>query len=223
VSEHAAAKNEMKAYVADLLAARRRAPEGDLLTRLVEAEVDGERLTDDEILGFFQLLLAAGIETTTNLIGNAVLCFLESPGALARVEAAPDAWPTAIEEILRYRSPGQMMFRQARRDVTLRGGTVPAGAFVLAMIGAANRDPAQFQDPGRFDVARTPNPHLAFGHGAHFCLGAALARLEARIALPDLLGRARDLALASDAPWEPRKALHVHGAQRLPIRFTLSG
>src|SRR5262249_11187368 len=127
--------------------------------------------------------------------------------------------PSAIEEILRYRSPGQMMFRQARCDVALRGGTIPAGAFVLAMIGSANRDPAQFPDPGRFDVARTPNPHLAFGHGVHFCIGAPLARLEARIALPDLLSRARDLALASDAPWEPRRALHVHGPRRLPIRF----
>ncbi len=220
VSEHAAVRGEMEAYVGDLIAARRRAPGDDLLTRLVEAEVDGERLTDDEILGFFQLLLAAGIETTTNLIGNGVLCLLESPGELARVEAAPELWPAAIEEILRYRSPVQMMFRQARRDVGLRGGTIPAGAFVLAMIGAANRDPGQFRDPGRFDVARTPNPHLAFGHGVHFCIGAPLARLEARVALPDLLARARGLALATDAPWEPRRALHVHGPRRLPVRFT---
>jgi cytochrome P450 len=219
VSEHAAVKDEMKAYVGELIAARRRAPQDDLLTRLVEAEVDGERLTGDEILGFFQLLLAAGVETTTNVIGNGVLCFLENPGELARVEAAPDLWPTAIEEILRYRSPGQLMFRETRRDVVLRGGTIPAGAFVLAMIGAANRDPGHFRDPGRFDAARTPNAHLAFGHGIHFCIGAPLARLEAAIALPDLLARARGLALASDALWEPRRALHIHGPRRLPIRF----
>jgi cytochrome P450 len=219
VREHAAVRGEMKAYVVDLIEARRKAPEGDLMTRLVEAEIDRERLTDEEILGFFQLLLAAGTETTTNVIDNGVLCFLESPAELARVEAAPELWPSAIEEIIRYRSPAQMMFREARHDVAMRGTVIPAGALVLAMIGAANRDPVQFRDAGRFDVARTPNPHLAFGHGIHFCLGAPLARLEAGIALRDLFGRAKGLALASDAPWEPRRALHVHGPSRLPVRF----
>jgi cytochrome P450 len=219
VREHAAVRGEMKAYVVDLIEARRKAPEGDLMTRLVEAELDRERLTDEEILGFFQLLLAAGTETTTNVIDNGVLCFLESPAELARVEAAPELWPSAIEEIIRYRSPAQMMFREARHDVAMRGAVIPAGALVLAMIGAANRDPVQFRDAGRFDVARTPNPHLAFGHGIHFCLGAPLARLEAGIALRDLFARAKCLALASDAPWEPRRALHVHGPSRLPVRF----
>ena len=109
--------------------------------------------------------------------------------------------------------------RTPRRDVVVHGQEIPAGALVLPMIGSANRDPQQFRDPGHFDITRDPNQHIAFGHGIHSCLGAALARLEARIALADLLGRLKKLELARDEPWEPRKALHVHGPTRLPIRF----
>ncbi|WP_437675771.1 cytochrome P450 [Sorangium sp. So ce131] len=217
--EFMAVTAEMREYVAGLSAARRAAPKDDLLTRLVEAEVDGERLTEAEILGFLQLLLVAGSETTTNLINNAILSLLEDPAQLARVLAAPELLPAAIEEVLRYRSPVQWMFRATRRSVQLHGQVIPAGKLVLPVIGSANRDPQQFRDPGRFDIGRDPNPHIAFGHGIHFCLGAPLSRLEARIALSDLLSRARGLRLATDAPWEPRKALHVHGPARLPIRF----
>jgi cytochrome P450 len=219
VREHAAAKEEMRAYLADLREERRKAPKDDLLTRLAEAEMDGERLTEEEILGFFQLLLAAGTETTTNLINNAMLCFLEHPDQLARLQAAPDLLPSAIEEVLRYRSPGQVMYRETRRELELHGMTLPAGKFVLPIIGSANRDPQQFHEPHRFDIGRNPNPHIAFGHGIHFCLGAALSRMEARVALADLLERVKGFELASDEPWEPRKALHVHGPIRLPIRF----
>ncbi|KYF54675.1 cytochrome [Sorangium cellulosum] len=219
MSEHAAAKDEMEAYLAEVLKARRRAPKDDLLTRLVEAEVDGERLTDDEILGFFQVLLAAGTETTTNLIGNAILCLVEHPQELARLRASPDLLPSAIEEVLRYRSPVQIAFREARRDVEVHGQVIPAGKLVVPVIGSANRDPQQFRDPDRFDIGRDPNPHVAFGQGVHFCLGAPLARLEARIALSDLLSRLRGLELASEEPWEPRKPLNVLGPARLPIRF----
>src|SRR5206468_2898948 len=120
---------------------------------------------------------------------------------------------------LRYRSPLQWMFRVTRRDIEMHGQVIPAGKLVLAMLGSANRDPQQFHDADRFDIRRDPNPHLAFGHGIHFCLGAPLSRLEARIALADLLGRTTTIALASDEPWEPRRALHVHGPARLPIRF----
>ncbi|WP_437734430.1 cytochrome P450 [Sorangium sp. So ce1335] len=219
MSEHAAAKGEMEAYLAEVLAARRRAPKDDLLTRLVEAEVDGERLTEDELLGFFQVLLAAGTETTTNLINNAILCFIERPEELARLRASPDLLPSAIEEVLRYRSPVQITFREARRDVEVHGQVIPAGKLVLPVMGSANRDPRQFRDPDRFDIGRDPNPHVAFGQGVHFCLGALLARLEARIALSDLLSRLRDIERASKEPWEPRKAFNVHGPARLPIRF----
>jgi len=172
-----------------------------------------------EILGFFQLLLVGGQETTANLINNAILCFVENPDQLARLSGAPDLLPSAIEEVLRYRSPFQWTPRVTRGDIEVHGRVIPAGKRVLAMIGAANRDPQQFRDPGRFDIRRDPNPHLAFGHGVHFCLGAPLSRLEARIALTDLLGRMKGIKLASDEPWEPRKALHVHGPTRLPIRF----
>ena len=219
VAAFRAATEEMRSYLVDLIAARRRVPREDLLTRLVHAEVDGEGLTNEEVLRFFQLLLVAGSETTTNLIGNAVVCFLELADALARLRADPALLPSAIEEILRYRSPVQAMFRQTRRDVRLHDVEIPAGKLVLAMIGAANRDPAVFREPGRFDLTRDPNPHLAFGHGIHFCIGAPLARLEGRVALAALLDRVTALALGDDAPWEPRRAFHVHGPTRLRVRF----
>jgi cytochrome P450 len=219
----AAVTAEMGGYLGGLLAARRADPRDDLLARLAAAEVDGERLAHEEILGFFQLLLLAGSETTTNLIANTVLCLVELPDQFARLRATPDLLPSAIEEVLRYRSPLQWVYRVARRDVELRGTAVPAGAMVLAVIGSANRDPAAFPDPGRFDVAREPNPHLAFGHGPHFCLGAPLARLEARVALADLLSRVDEIELTTTVPWTPRAGLHVYGPASLPIRFTVPG
>jgi cytochrome P450 len=209
----------MADYVGRLVDDRRAIPADDLLTRLVQAEVEGERLTEGEILGFVQLLLVAGHETTTNLLNNAVLSFIENPGELDRVRAMPELLPSAIEEVLRHRSPVQWMFRFTRREVEMHGTTIPAGRMVIPVIGSANRDPGVFADPHRFDAARDPNPHVAFGHGIHFCIGAPLARQEARIALADLVERLRDVELADAEPWEPRRALHVHGPARLPIRF----
>jgi cytochrome P450 len=225
-SDFGVATAEMDDYLATILRPRRAtvtAPtpdEGsvDLLTRLASAEVDGERLSQEEILGFFQLLLLAGSETTTNLINNAILCFIEHPDELARLRTAPNLLPAAIEEVLRYRSPLQWVYRLTRRDVELHGQVIPAGKLVLTMIGAANRDPRQFSDADRFDIGRDPNPHLAFGNGMHFCLGAPLGRLEARIALAEFLARFTGFELAGDEPWEPRKGLHVLGPTRLPIR-----
>jgi cytochrome P450 len=219
VTEYRAVTAEMRAFLPDLIAQRRAAHQEDLLTRLAEAEVDGERLTQEEVLGFVQLLLVGGQETTANLIDNAVLCFLENPDQLARLRAEPGLLPSAIEEVLRYRSPVQWMPRATRRPVEVHGQVIPAGKIVLAVIGSANRDSRQFPDAGRFDVTRDPNPHLAFGHGIHSCLGAPLARLESRIALADFLERVQGFELAGDGPLEPRKALHVHGPSRLPIRF----
>ncbi|HSU17472.1 cytochrome P450 [Longimicrobium sp.] len=219
VESFAAAHDEMAAYLPALLEARRRAPQDDLLTRLVEVEVEGERLTEEDILGFFQLLLLAGHETTANLISNAVLSLVEHPDQLARIQAAPRILPGAIEEVLRFRSPVQAVFRATRQEVEMRGRTIPAGQLVLAWIGAANRDPAHFDQPARFDVGRDPNPHVAFGHGIHFCIGAALARMEGRVALAHLLERLGNIELAGVEPWEPREAFHVHGPTRLPIRF----
>lgn len=214
---------EMRDYLADMAARRRAVPADDLITRLVQAEVDGEHLTPDEILGFFQLLLVGGQETTTNLINNAILCLLENRDELARLRRQSDLLPTAIEEVLRYRSPLQWLMRMPTRDVEVHGQVIPAGKLVLAMIGSANRDPSQFGDPERFDISRHPNPHLAFGHGIHFCLGSALSRMEAKIALTDLLERLDGLETASAEPWQPRRALHVHGPASLPIRFKPAG
>ena len=208
---------EMSEYLAALLAERRAQPKDDLLTRLGEAEVDGARLTHHDILGFLQLLLLAGSETTTNLINNAMLCFIEHPDQLALLRRRMDLLPSAIEEVLRFRAPLQWMFRLTTRDVELHGQTLPAKTLLLAMIGSANRDLAAFPDAEKFDITRDPNPHLAFGHGAHFCLGAPLARLEGRVALTALLERFSTIELAESEPWEPRKGLHVHGPTRLPI------
>src|SRR5438132_10596829 len=187
INEYRAVTAEMRAFLPDLIAQRRAAHQDDLLTRLVEAEVDGERLTHAEVLGFVQLLLVAGQETTANLINNAVLCFMENPDQLAKLRAAPELLPSAIEEVLRYRSPVQWMPRATRRDIEVHGKVIPAGKLVFPIIGSANRDPAQFREPGRFDITRDPNPHLAFGHGIHACIGGPLARMEARIALADFL------------------------------------
>jgi cytochrome P450 len=210
---------EMDAYLKDTLDDRRKSPRDDLLSKLAHVEVDGARLAHAEIAGFFQLLLAAGSETTINLINNAVLCFLEHPQQLARLRGQIDLLPTAIEEVLRFRSPFQAVFRQTTRELQMNGQTIPADKLVLPLIGSANRDPRHFANADCFDVARDPNPHIAFGHGIHFCLGAALSRLEARIALEDILGRMDDIELAGDTPWEPRPAFHVHGPTRLPILF----
>jgi len=217
--EFAAVTVEMNEYLGKMIAERRAWPQNDLLTRLIEAEVDGERLRQEEILGFFQLLIVAGQETTTNLINNAILCFIENPAQLALLRSRPQLVASAIEEVLRYRSPLQWVMRTPRRDIELHGQTIPAGKLVLPMIGSANRDPRAFPNANQFDITRDPNPHIAFGHGIHSCVGSALARLETRIVLSDFLARVKSFILANDAPWEPRKALHVLGPTRLPLRF----
>ena len=173
-----AADAEMTDYFGRLVRERRARPTSDLLGRLVAAEVDGERLDDGELVRFFQLLLAAGTETTTNLIDNAVIALLEHSDQLAQLRADASRIPAALEEVLRHRTPVQAMFRATRREVTLDGVDAARRAFVIAAIGCANRDPDAFGDAERFDIAREPNPHLAFGHGIHFCLGAPLSRLE---------------------------------------------
>jgi cytochrome P450 len=206
---------------ADCSDARRHSPRDDLLTRLLNAELEGERLSQAEILGFFQLLLLAGSETTTNLLSNAIISLCEKAGAFASLRQSPQTLiPSTIEEVLRYRSPVQWMFRVTREPVDLSGQTIPAGAVVLAMIGSANRDPRQFANPEEFDISRDPNPHIAFGHGAHFCLGSALARLEGRVAMEEFLRSTDEVELASELLWTPNPGLHGHGPTSPPIRFT---
>jgi cytochrome P450 len=213
--EFAVADEEMGEYFGRLIDERRARPADDLLTRLVSAEVDGSRLDDHEIVRFCQLLLAAGTETTTNLIDNAVISFIEHPAELARLRADGSLFLSAIEEVLRYRTPVQAMFCATVRELELDGTAIPANKRIVAVIGAANRDPRRFPDPHRFDIAREPNAHVAFGHGIHFCLGAPLSRLEARIALGDLLERFSSFTLASE--WEQRSSFHVHGPRSLSI------
>ena len=211
------AREEMHAYLLATLEARRRAPGPDLISGLARAEIDGEKLSDEEIFGFFQLLIFAGTETTVNLIGNAVICLDAHPSARAAVRADPQLVPRMLGEVLRYRPPAVFAFRETRCDVTIGGRVIPKGRMVLPVVASANRDPAVFRDPEAFDIGRDPNPHIAFGHGVHFCLGAALARLEARIALSHILELAPEIALAETGPWEPRPGLLVHGARRLKV------
>jgi cytochrome P450 len=218
-AEYGAVASEMRSFLQQWIADRQQSPTDDLLTALIQAEVDGERLSEGEIFGFLQLLLIGGTETTSALLSNAVLCFIDHPEQLARIRQAPGLLPQAIEEVLRYRSPLQWAIRITARDVGMNGHVIPANKLILVVMGSANRDPKQFAEPWRFDVARNPNPHLAFGHGIHFCLGAALSRLEARIGLASFLQRIESFRLANMEPWPPLAALHIHGPARLPLRF----
>lgn len=216
---HMAAHREMAEYFTGMIEQRRRRPGNDLISALLAAEIDGQKLSVMELLGFCALLLVAGNETTTNLIGNAVLCFTEAPGTAERLIAEPALLPQAIEEVLRYRSPVQSMYRISAVDTTLRGLPIPAGSPIVAWIGSANRDGEQFPHPEVFDVGRSPNRHLAFGQGVHFCLGAPLARLEARIALQAVLSRLPGLAVAPGAQLERMESTIVYGVKQLPVSW----
>jgi cytochrome P450 len=214
------AHREMAAYFVGLLEERRQRPQDDLISALLAAEIDGQSLSVPELLGFCVLLLIAGNETTTNLIGNAVLCFEEHPEVAEALRADPALLPGAIEEVLRYRSPVQSMWRSVARETSLAGHTLREGQRVVAWIGSANRDEAVFDAPDRFVAGRAPNRHLAFGAGVHFCLGAPLARLEARIALTALLERMPDLRRVADAPLTVVRSPIVYGVERLPVTFS---
>lgn len=212
--EYVSVSAEMREYLAHLMQQRKDQPREDLLTSLSQATVDYEALSLDDILGFFQLLISAGQETTGNLIANAVLCLTEHPEVQEWVRADPTRIAPFIDEVLRYRSPVQLMFRATRSSVVLGNKTIPERSLVLPMIGSANRDPKNFEDPNVFVVGRNPHQHLAFGVGIHFCLGSVLAKLEATIALNDLLRRYREIKL-SPKGWEPHRALHILGPSHL--------
>ncbi len=188
------------AYLSDIIAARRVEPRDDLISAMVQAQEENDALSDAELLATSNLLLIAGHETTTNLIGNGLLALLREPDQLARLRADLSLLPTAIEELLRYDGPVQATLRVAREDLVLDGQAIEAGSLLLVGIGAANHDPDVFAAPDQLDIGRDPNPHLAFGFGAHFCLGAPLARLEGEIAFRALLERFPNLALATEAP-----------------------
>jgi hypothetical protein len=202
------AVEEFKDYLRRLIAARRRRPgtdPGEILSALIAAEDAGDRLTEVELLHQCIFLLNAGHEKTTNLIANAALTLLEHPDAAARLRAEPSLIGTAVEEFLRYQSPNQLGNRRVVAEATIGGVTLPPDTLVTLCIGAANRDPAQFHDPDRVDVARTPNRHLAFITGIHACAGMWLARMEGRVAIGRLVARFPDLRLAG-APVRGRRA-----------------
>ena len=179
---------ERAAYLEEVIEARRLAPRDDVISALVQAEAGEDVMSEDEVGNFLVLLLVAGNETTTNLIGNAVLALLDHPPVLDTVRTIPDLVPDLVEETLRYDSPVQLTLRRATCDVELAEGKVCAGETVALLLGSANRDELQFEEPDRFDLGRRA-PHLAFGYGTHFCLGAHLARIEAELALRALLAR----------------------------------
>jgi cytochrome P450 len=208
---------EMADYLAAHAAERRRQPRADLLTKLVEAEVDGERLPDDQVVNFAIVLLIAGHITTTMLLGNTVLCLDAFPGQQDKVRADRSMVPAAIEESLRFLTPFAALGRSTRREAVLGGVTIPADQMLMCWPAAANRDPREFPDPDVFDPGRDPNPHLAFGRGIHFCLGAPLARLEGRVALNILLDRFDSLRTDPDDPAEFMPAPTMTGVRRLPL------
>jgi cytochrome P450 len=181
---------------AELLAERRRQPREDLMTALIDAEIDGERLSEQELLGFCLLLVLGGNDTTGSLIGSGMALLQRHPQQRELLRRDPSLWPRAIEEMTRIKSPTQALPRNTTRDVDLHGVSIPAGARVMLVWGAANHDEREFPDPDRFDITRTAQRHAAFGHGAHFCMGSGLARLEARLAFTEWFDRFPRCALA---------------------------
>lgn len=222
----------LRAYFGDLLQERRRAmqPElapdaqPDLASALLTAHDEGGRLSEQELISMLMVVLTAGYETTGNMIGNALLALFDWPEQRRRLQEHPDELRVAVEELLRFvGSVMQPTLRIAREDVEVGGTVIPGGSVVVAMLAGANRDPRRFPDPDRFDPARDENPHVAFGHGIHFCLGASLARMELEIALGTMLRRFPDTELACprpEIPWRPSALLR--GPAALPVRLALA-
>jgi cytochrome P450 len=205
-------------YFAALVAERRARPRDDLLTQLIQAEDQGDQLSAHELISTAILLFAAGFETTTHLVGNGLYALLQNPEQLARLRADRTLLRPAVEELLRYDSPVQIAARTAYEDLSVDGHHIEAGESVLALVGAANRDPAKFRDPERLDVGRAEAAPISFGSGIHFCLGAALARLEGQIVLDRLLDRFRTMELVGGPPTH-RDSLTLRGLVDLRIRF----
>ncbi|MEU1792467.1 cytochrome P450 [Streptomyces sparsogenes] len=195
---------EFSAYLRELIAARRRAPGEDLISGLVAAHDEGDRLTEQEMISTCVLLLNAGHEATVNSTGNGWLALFRNPDELALLRSDPDALlPTAVDELLRYDTPLQLFERWVLDDIEVGGTVIPRGSEVALLFGSANRDPARFRDPDRLDLSRADNPHFSFGGGIHYCLGAPLARLELAASFGALLRRAPGLRLVAEPRWNP--------------------
>ncbi|MCH8995266.1 MAG: cytochrome P450 [Chloroflexi bacterium] len=209
---------EMGEYFHGVIEQRRREPKDDLLSGLIAAEERGEVLSEEELLATCMLLLAAGNETTTNLIGNGMLALFRNPDQFEKLRADPSLTESAIEEFLRYDGPVQGTGRVAKEEIEIGGQVIEEGQLAFCMLGAANRDPAQFSNPEDLDITRQDNRHIAFGFGIHFCLGAPLARMEAQIAFPTLLRRMPNLRLVdNDVEWGG--SFILRGLKRLPAAF----
>jgi cytochrome P450 PksS len=208
-------------YLKKLIKDRRAHPKDDLVTALVQAKDGSDQLSEDEVLAMIFLLLVAGHETTVNLIGSGTLALLEHPDQMEKLRSEPALIKTAIEELLRFVCPVEMATeRYAREDITIEGITIPRGELVLAVIGSANRDANYFDNPDSLDITRENNRHLAFGQGAHYCLGAPLARLEGQIAISTLLLRMPNLRLGiapEQIRW--RGGFILRGLEALPVTF----
>lgn len=210
------AAQQLFAYLAGIIAERRQEPRDDLISAMIAAQEDDDALSDNELLATSNLLLIAGHETTTNLIGNGLLALLREPDQLELLRHDLNLVPTAVEELLRFDGPVQATLRVAREDIQVGDQQLSAGSLVLVGIGAANHDPDIFEEPEHLDITRDPNPHLAFGFGVHFCLGAQLARLEGQIALRQVIERFPGLALASETVrYRPNPVLR--GLESLPV------
>jgi cytochrome P450 len=209
------AREALHTYLRGIIAQRRREPRSDLISALVSAEERGDVLSEPELVVMCTLLLIAGHETTVNLIGNGMLALLRHPQQLERLRRSPELIGTAVEELLRFDSPVQMTGRLVTAPVEIGGQEIPAGDFVLPLLGAANHDPATFADPEKLDIGRNPNPHVAFGRGIHFCLGAPLARVEGQLAIGALVRRFPRLTLAGDPV--RRNQITLRGLSALPV------
>jgi cytochrome P450 len=207
-------------YLRKLVAMKRQRPADDLVSALVAIEADGDRLSEDELLAMISILLSAGHETTTNLIGNGTLALLQHPAAFEQLRAEPPLMPTAVEELLRYAGPvGTSTLRFAREDLEIAGTRISRGDLVLGIIASANRDDRQFADADTIKLARTPNRHLTFGEGGHYCVGAALARMEGAVAFNVLLRRLPGLRLdRPEAALHWRPGLVLRGLEGLVVR-----
>jgi cytochrome P450 len=207
-----------KQYFSALAAERRKRPGEDLISLLVAAQDSGEVASEDEVACNAIFTLVAGHETTMNMLANGTLALLRNPAAAARLRAEPALLDSAVDEILRYDSPAQVTFRTATEEIAVGGRTVAPGDHLVVIMGAANRDPARFPDPDRFDIARPDNNHLAFAGGIHRCIGEPLAKLEGRITFETLLRRMPKLRLAGSA-YRWRRTMVLRGLERLPVSF----
>jgi len=214
-----AASAEIKEYLAGILAERRREPREDLISGLAQAELDGERLTDEEIFSFLRLLLPAGVETTYRSTGNLLFSLLSRPDQLEAVRADRSLIPQALEEAVRFETPLLNITRLATRDTVLSGVEIPAGSTVLIMLAAANRDETRWPEPDQFDIFREPRLHISYGQGPHICLGMHLARAEMRIALNLLLDRLPGLRLDPDGDDPHIRGQVFRSPTSLPVLF----